>query len=251
VSAIHDYWLFVAAAILLNLTPGQDTMFIIGRSLTGGLRAGLAAAVGISVGSIGHTLAAALGLSVILATSALAFTIVKLAGAAYLIYLGIRLLLAKPPATDAGTRLPSSSAAARSAFLQGILTNLLNPKVALFFLAFLPQFIDPHAGARSLAFLALGATFITTGLWLVPGARLRRGQAAGILRAQSQRAHPDRSGRGRLVPGPRRPARLVKIVPGPSAQGSPACRSWTGLLAGYVRLPARGHHRPSVYSALQ
>jgi threonine/homoserine/homoserine lactone efflux protein len=164
VSAIHDYWLFVAAAILLNLTPGQDTMFIIGRSLTGGLRAGLAAAVGISVGSIGHTLAAALGLSVILATSALAFTIVKLAGAAYLIYLGIRLLLAKPPATDAGTRLPSSSAAARSAFLQGILTNLLNPKVALFFLAFLPQFIDPHAGARSLAFLALGATFITTGL---------------------------------------------------------------------------------------
>jgi threonine/homoserine/homoserine lactone efflux protein len=162
VSAIHDYWLFVAAAILLNLTPGQDTMFIIGRSLTGGLRAGLAADVGISVGSIGHTLAAALGLSVILATSALAFTIVKLAGAAYLIYLGIRLLLAKS-ATDGGTRVPANSAAARSAFLQGILTNLLNPKVALFFLAFLPQFIDPHAGARSFAFLALGATFITTG----------------------------------------------------------------------------------------
>jgi threonine/homoserine/homoserine lactone efflux protein len=164
VSAIHDYWLFVAAAILLNLTPGQDTMFIIGRSLSGGLRAGLAAAVGISVGSIGHTLAAALGLSMILATSALAFAIVKLAGAAYLIYLGIRLLLARPPATDAGTRVPASSAATRSAFLQGILTNLLNPKVAVFFLAFLPQFIDPRAGARSFAFLALGATFITTGL---------------------------------------------------------------------------------------
>ena len=163
-SAIHDYWLFVAAAVLLNLTPGQDTMFIIGRSLTGGLRAGLAAAVGVSVGSIGHTLAAALGLSVILATSAPAFTIVKLAGAAYLIYLGIRLLLTKPLASEAGAQVTSSSSGARPAFLQGILTNLLNPKVALFFLAFLPQFIDPHAGARTFAFLALGATFITTGL---------------------------------------------------------------------------------------
>ena len=95
-SGIHDYWLFVAAGILLNLTPGQDTLFIIGRSLTGGVRAGIAAAFGIAIGSLGHTLAAALGLSVILASSAAAFTLVKLLGAAYLIYLGVRLLLARP-----------------------------------------------------------------------------------------------------------------------------------------------------------
>ena len=160
---IHAYWLFVVSGILLNLTPGQDTMFILGRSLTGGARAGVAAALGICVGSIGHTLLAALGLSAILATSALAFTVVKLAGAAYLIYLGLRLVLTRaaqaaeaPAATLAGVP--------RTAFLQGIVTNLLNPKVALFFLALLPQFIDPASEHKTLAFLALGATFIATGL---------------------------------------------------------------------------------------
>jgi threonine/homoserine/homoserine lactone efflux protein len=176
VSGIHHYWLFVAAGLLLNLTPGQDTLFILGRSLTGGLRAGVAAACGIAVGSLGHTLAASVGLSMILATSAQAFTLVKLAGAAYLVYLGARLLLTRPAAAAAA---PSAHTSARAAFLQGILTNLLNPKVALFFLAFLPQFIDPTAGARSSAFLALGATFITTGLaWcLVLAAAAARLQA--------------------------------------------------------------------------
>src|SRR4029077_8115218 len=94
---IHGYWLFLVSGILLNLTPGQDTMFILGRSLTGGVRAGVAAALGICVGTIGHTLAAALGLSAILATSSLAFTVVKLAGAAYLPSLGVRLLLPRAP----------------------------------------------------------------------------------------------------------------------------------------------------------
>ena len=160
---IHGYWLFVFAGILLNLTPGQDTMFIIGRSLTGGLRSGVAAACGISVGSIFHTLMAALGLSAILATSALAFTIVKFIGAAYLIYLGARLLFAKVSTARNAAPAPAS-ADPRAAFLQGILTNVLNPKVALFFLAFLPQFIEPTSSAKTWAFLALGATFITTGL---------------------------------------------------------------------------------------
>jgi len=106
VFGIHSYGLFVTAGVLLNLTPGQDTMFILGRSLTGGLRAGLAAVFGIAIGTMGHTLAAALGLSAILATSALAFSIVKWVGAAYLIYLGARLLLAKAAAAalDGGTR---------------------------------------------------------------------------------------------------------------------------------------------------
>jgi threonine/homoserine/homoserine lactone efflux protein len=179
VPGIHHYWLFVAAGVLLNLTPGQDTMFIIGRALSGGTRAGVAAAFGIAVGSVGHTLAAALGLSLILATSALAFTVVKLLGAAYLIYLGTRLLLSRPsraraptaaataaaiPAAIPAATLPGVAVAGRSAFLQGMLTNVLNPKVALFFLAFLPQFIDTASHARTLAFLALGATFVTTGL---------------------------------------------------------------------------------------
>jgi threonine/homoserine/homoserine lactone efflux protein len=171
VQGIHHYWLFVAAGVLLNLTPGQDTMFIIGRALSGGTRAGVAAAFGVAVGSVGHTLAAALGLSLILATSALAFTVVKLLGAAYLIYLGTRLLLSRRPARDRAparetpaATAPGAAVAARSAFLQGMLTNLLNPKVALFFLAFLPQFIDTASRARTLAFLALGATFVTTGL---------------------------------------------------------------------------------------
>jgi len=95
VSGIHDYWLFLLTGVLLNLTPGQDTLFIIGRSLTGGLRAGIAAACGIAVGSLGHTLAAALGLSLLLATSLVAFTVVKLLGALYLLYLGTRLLFAR------------------------------------------------------------------------------------------------------------------------------------------------------------
>ncbi len=176
---IHGFWLFVLAGVLLNLTPGQDTLFIIGRSLTGGRRAGLAAAAGISAGSVVHTVAAAFGLSAVLRTSATAFAVVKVAGALYLIYLGAKLLLARTPrgpgpasdvrataAAGAGPSLPATGlgGASRGAFLQGIFTNVLNPKVALFFLAFLPQFIDPASTTKTLAFLALGATFITTGL---------------------------------------------------------------------------------------
>jgi len=161
---IHGYWLFLSAGVLLNLTPGQDTMFIIGQSLTGGLKSGVAAAFGIAIGTVFHTLAAALGLAAILATSALAFRIVKLLGAAYLVYLGARLLWARAPANPHALASRPAAAGARSALLQGILTNVLNPKVALFFLAFLPQFIEPASSTKTLAFLTLGATFITTGL---------------------------------------------------------------------------------------
>jgi threonine/homoserine/homoserine lactone efflux protein len=193
-SGIHDYWLFVAAGVLLNLTPGQDTLFIVGRSLAGGSRAGIAAAVGICVGSIGHTLAAALGLSLLLATSALAFTIVKLLGAAYLVYLGTRLLLSKAASYSAAPAPTAAAVSTKSAFLQGILTNLLNPKVALFFLAFLPQFIDPHSGARIPAFLALGGTFVTTGLiWCLILAVAAGRLQAFFLRNPNARALIDRA----------------------------------------------------------
>jgi threonine/homoserine/homoserine lactone efflux protein len=195
---IHGYLLFVAAGVLLNLTPGQDTMFIIGRSLSGGQRSGVAAAFGIAVGSIGHTLAAALGLSVILATSAVAFTMVKVAGAAYLIYLGARLLLSKHAAAASGvapSAVPrATSTGAHAAFAQGILTNLLNPKVALFFLAFLPQFIDTTSPTRTLAFLVLGATFITTGLaWCLVLAVAAGRLQAFFLRNPNMRVLLDRT----------------------------------------------------------
>jgi threonine/homoserine/homoserine lactone efflux protein len=191
-AGIHDYGLFVAAGVLLNLTPGQDTMFIIGRSLAGGSRAGVAAACGICMGSVGHTLAAAFGLSLLLASSAVAFTFVKLLGAAYLIYLGTKLLLSK------AARYTAAPAAAapdtRSAFVQGMLTNLLNPKVALFFLAFLPQFIDPRSGARTLAFFALGATFVSTGLiWCLILALAAGRLQAFFLRNPNARALIDRA----------------------------------------------------------
>jgi len=160
---IHDFWLFLVAVIALVLTPGQDTMFIVGRSLSGGSRCGLAAAAGVCVGSMVHTLAAAFGLSVLLATSAAAFAVVKFAGALYLIYLGAKLLLSRLPASGLATVAGARSVRPSQAFLQGILTNVLNPKVALFFLAFLPQFIDAAHPSKVAAFLLLGATFITLG----------------------------------------------------------------------------------------
>ncbi|HEV7432558.1 MAG TPA: LysE family translocator [Steroidobacteraceae bacterium] len=174
---IHDFGLFLAAGVLLNLTPGQDTMFIIGQSLTGGLRAGVAATVGIALGTVFHTVAAALGLSALLATSTLAFSIVKYLGAAYLVLLGMKLILSRP--AGEGVVPLAAAATPRAVLRQGVLTNVLNPKVALFFLAFLPQFIDPASGSRILAFLALGATFIATGLlWsLVLAAAAARLQA--------------------------------------------------------------------------
>ena len=161
---IHDFSLFLAAGILLNLTPGPDTVYILGRSIAQGRDAGVASALGICVGSIFHTCAAALGLSAILATSALAFSAIKLLGGVYLVFLGVKMLL------DRRKRLSLPShfrwRTTEAAFRQGVLTNILNPKVALFFLAFLPQFIDPTSNSKIAAFLALGLTFVTTGtIW--------------------------------------------------------------------------------------
>jgi threonine/homoserine/homoserine lactone efflux protein len=158
---IHDYWLFVATGVFLNLMPGQDTLYILGSSIAYGRRIGLASALGISAGCIVHTLAAAIGLSAILATSATAFIAVKLAGAAYLIYLGIRALTARADAISL-LQHPASTPTGL-AFRRGVLTNVLNPKVALFFLALLPQFIDSDSPTKVGAFLGLGFTFVATG----------------------------------------------------------------------------------------
>jgi RhtB (resistance to homoserine/threonine) family protein len=161
---IHNFGLFLAAGILLNLTPGPDTVYILGRSIAQGREAGVASALGISLGSIFHTCAAALGLSAILATSAVAFGTIKLIGGAYLIFLGVKMIFDRRRQLS----LPSSfrRRTTVAAFRQGILTNVLNPKVALFFLAFLPQFIDPASTTKVPAFIMLGLTFVTTGtIW--------------------------------------------------------------------------------------
>lgn len=185
---IHDFCLFLTTGVLLNLTPGPDTLYILGRSVAHGRRAGVASALGISVGSLFHTCAAALGLSAFLATSAWAFTLLKLAGAAYLIFLGIRALLERHNELSLPAHFKQRGAAA--AFRQGILTNILNPKVALFFLAFLPQFIDSATPSKTAAFLVLGLTFVITGtLWCLVlawfssafSARLRGNATAAAL----------------------------------------------------------------------
>ena len=166
----HDLVLFVISGLLLNVTPGPDTLYIVGRSSTQGLRAGATAALGIGAGTLVHITAAALGLSALLAASSSAFAVLKLAGAAYLVYVGVSLM--RSSAAAAGR--PSESAVStgllpvplRTVFVQGFLTNVLNPKVALFFLAFLPQFVAPDAPDKPLAFLFLGVIFDLNGtLW--------------------------------------------------------------------------------------
>jgi threonine/homoserine/homoserine lactone efflux protein len=158
---IHDYWLFVATGVLLNLTPGQDTLYILGRSIAQGRQIGVASALGISSGGVVHTLAAALGLSAVLATSASAFVALKVVGAVYLVYLGVRMLITRTSA--AGSTDIAGLVNVWTAFRQGMLTNVLNPKVALFFLALMPQFIEPDSPTKVGAFLVLGLTFLSTG----------------------------------------------------------------------------------------
>jgi threonine/homoserine/homoserine lactone efflux protein len=161
---VQDLLTFILAGLLLNITPGADTLYIVGRSTGQGVRAGVVAALGIGAGCIVHIVAAAIGLSAILAASSTAFTIVKYLGAAYLAYLGIVMLRSHGTTQEVRATLPAVSLS--KVFWQGFLTNVLNPKVALFFLAFLPQFIAPDAQAKWLSMLFLGILFDFNGtLW--------------------------------------------------------------------------------------
>ena len=163
---VHDLWLFVLSGLLLNITPGADTLYILGRSSTQGWRAGAVAALGIGAGALVHVCAAALGLSAILAASATAFTAVKIIGAAYLVYVGISLIRSKRPTQSPPFASDPRPALIRGIFFQGFLTNVLNPKVALFFLAFLPQFVSADAPSKAAAFLFLGVIFDLNGtIW--------------------------------------------------------------------------------------
>lgn len=160
--------LFVVSGLLLNMVPGPDSLLIMSRSATQGWRAGSAAALGIGAGTLVHVFSAAIGLSAVLATSTTAFAVVKYAGAAYLLYVGVALLRTKSkPATEAAAQPPPLPLLPyRRIFFQGFLTNVLNPKVAVFFLAFVPQFISPDASNKALAFIALGFIFNFNGmLW--------------------------------------------------------------------------------------
>jgi len=169
---IENYLGFILAAILLNLTPGTDSMYIITRSMAQGQTAGFYSVLGITSGILVHTLLASLGLSVLLANSPTAFMIVKYIGASYLCYLGFKMLTSKQQPLIADSLSEDEQlATAKSTnhwqiYQQGLLTNVFNPKVALFFLAFFPQFIDSSYAHGMLSFLILGLTFATTGfIW--------------------------------------------------------------------------------------
>lgn len=177
---IHDFWLFVAAGLLLNVTPGPDAAYVAGRSLQLGWRGGIAAALGVGAGCLVHVVAAAAGLSALIAASATGFMAVKLLGAAFLCFMGLRMLLARARPAEEAAPLPAADL--RQVFRQGALTNALNPKVALFFLAFLPQFVAADAPFKAFAFLLLGLWFDVFGtLWNI-GLAVVTGMAAARAR---------------------------------------------------------------------
>ena len=157
---IQNFELFCLSAVILSVTPGPDTFYILGRTISQGKNSGIASVLGISTGVLIHTIAATIGLSTILATSALAFRIVKLVGAAYLIYLGITLIISSKDNNVLNKDIQPANGFWKI-YRQGVITNVLNPKVALFFLSFLPQFIDPNQG-RAVSFLSLGVIYVFT-----------------------------------------------------------------------------------------
>jgi threonine/homoserine/homoserine lactone efflux protein len=190
----HQLMLFIAAGWLLNLTPGPDVLYIVTHALRSGARAGIVAGLGITAGCFVHIFAAALGVGALLAASATAFNLLKWLGAAYLFYVGIKLLFAKPggsPLAQAANR-PSGAVAHGTAwhvFTGGFWTNVLNPKVALFFLAFVPQFIAPGAEHTTWVFLALGVLFNVNAIpvnvgWALAAAWMAR-TAAVVQRGMS------------------------------------------------------------------
>ena len=181
----HSLALFAATVFVVNATPGVDMMLTLTQTLRHGVRGGLAAAAGIMAGCVVHALAAALGLAALIAASAAAFSVLKWLGAAYLLWLALGMLKsAMAGGTVAALPRVAESPGPAALFRQGVLTNVLNPKIALFFLALLPQFIDADAPSKTLAFLFLGAWFVVQGgvflfAFVLLVAPLRRWQAGG------------------------------------------------------------------------
>jgi threonine/homoserine/homoserine lactone efflux protein len=187
--------LFIAAGLVLNLTPGPDVLYIVTQALRHGLRAGLVAALGITGGCFVHIFAAAVGVSALMLASVTAFTLLKWMGAAYLVYVGLRMVFSRLPKTvgpdpsEGIDRHPASRQELKVIFMRGFWTNALNPKVALFFLAFLPQFIAPTVEHKPLAFLLLGLLFNFNAVWVNLGwacAAVWLAGKAGGLQARMQ-----------------------------------------------------------------
>ena len=176
---IHDLTLFIVACVLLAVTPGPDSTLVFTQSLRHGVRGGLVASFGVITGCLVHVTAASVGLSALLAASASAFNVVKWAGAAYLAYIGLRTILTAGRAL--GGAAPPETLRTSSVFWTGFLTNVLNPKVAVFFLAFLPQFVSVDATYAPLGFAVLGLIFIVVGfIWLVALAFVAARSAAAL-----------------------------------------------------------------------
>ena len=179
VSDVSTLAIFMAASLALAVVPGPAVLYIVAQSVDQGRGAGLVSALGISVGGLVHVAAATIGLSSLLASSATAFTIVKYAGAVYLIVLGVRRLLTREELPDEMARPPR---ARQRLFRDGVIVNVLNPKTALFFLAFLPQFVDPDAAAPALQIFALGMIFVAIALCSDSIWALAAGTLGGWLR---------------------------------------------------------------------
>ncbi len=160
---INDLWIFIVSGLVLNILPGPDSLYIIGRSASQGFKAGSAAALGIGSGTMVHVFAAAFGLSAILATSATAFMVVKFVGGCYLLYMAFCMLRSQTTKQNLND-MSIKAESFKTIYVQGFLTNVLNPKVALFFLAFVPQFIDSAATNKTLSFIVLGLVFNLNGM---------------------------------------------------------------------------------------
>jgi threonine/homoserine/homoserine lactone efflux protein len=162
-TGVHNLPMFIVAGLLLAMSPGPDTAYILGRSAQSGWRGGMVAAMGIAVGIWVHILAAAIGLSALLMTSARAFMVTKLVGACYLVFLGLKMIASTGQRRNLAMERTPSATPTNQIFWQGFLTNVLNPKVALFFLAFLPQFINSGTASKAASFLFLGLVFDVVG----------------------------------------------------------------------------------------
>lgn len=202
-TGIDHVWLFVMAGLLLNLTPGPDVVYIAGQAMRQGVRAGLVAALGITAGCLVHVLAAGLGVSALVAASAGAFTVLKLLGAAYLVWLGLRMFFSRDTALAGAGAAGAAGAvpALRRVFWGGFMTNALNPKVALFFLAFLPQFIRPDTASPVLAFLMLGLLFCLNSLWVNGGYAVLAAWAAARMATMRRGLHALERALGVLLAG--------------------------------------------------
>src|SRR2546421_213661 len=177
------YLLFVVAALALNVTPGPDMLYVFASAGRAGRRAGVVAALGIGLGEVVHTGAAALGFSAVLMSSAAAFSFVKYLGAAYLLWLGLRALFAPSSARPPGEAAPPRSG--ERVLVRAVVTSVLNPKVAIFFLAFVPQFADASRGHLPLQFLVLGLTFCTTSTLVNAAVGLLAGSLRGLLQSRT------------------------------------------------------------------